>query len=118
MNSKFRLGIAGFGGEAPPKVALEEPKVDLEKIRNKKGQIGESSIEDIMLAMAEIKGDPELGKKLFVQHGCVACHSTEKRQHKNIPFMVQISHIMNRKKKDEKHLNPHNSITQQLATTN
>src|SRR3546814_19032585 len=116
MNSKFRLGIAGFGGEAPPKVALEEPKVDLEKIRNKKGQIGESSIEDIMLAMAEIKGDPELDKKLFVKKGCVARHRTEKSQPMKGPFMGQIGSIMNRKQIAESILKPNASISQGFAT--
>lgn len=33
------MGITEFGGEEVV-VAKEEPKVDLEKIRNKKGQVG------------------------------------------------------------------------------
>lgn len=117
LNGKFRLGIDQFGGEEPPKVTLQEPKVDLEKIRNKKGQIGESSIEDIMLAMAEIKGSPDLGKKLFVQQGCVACHSTENGQTMKGPFMGQIGSIMNRKQIAESILKPNASISQGFATT-
>jgi len=117
LNEKFRLGIAEFGGVEAGQVALEEPGVDLEKIRNKKGQIGESSIEDIMLAMAEIKGDPDLGAKLFVQQGCIACHSVDKGDAMKGPFMGQIGSIMNRKQIAESILKPNASISQGFSTT-
>ncbi|HYH57154.1 MAG TPA: c-type cytochrome, partial [Anseongella sp.] len=116
LNGKHRMGIAQFGGEEPAAAALEEPQVDLEKIRNKKGQIGESSIEDIMLAMAEIKGDPAAGKTLFVQQGCVACHSLEKSEPMKGPFMGQIGSIMNRKQIAESILKPNASISQGFAS--
>ena len=45
LNGKFRLGITQFGGEDKEETREEEPKVDLNKIRHKKGQIGASSIE-------------------------------------------------------------------------
>src|SRR5690606_5599066 len=50
LNGKLRMGISRFGGDEELIVAKED-KVDLNKIRNTKGQIGKSSIEDIMLAM-------------------------------------------------------------------
>ncbi|MEP6948483.1 MAG: hypothetical protein ABI863_04390, partial [Ginsengibacter sp.] len=40
LNGKFRMGINQFGGEEKEAEGTEEPKVDLDKIRNKKGQIG------------------------------------------------------------------------------
>jgi putative heme-binding domain-containing protein len=115
LNSKLRLNIAEFGGEEVAAVK-EEVKVDLEKIRNKKGQVGESSIEDVMLAMAKIPGDAALGKKLFTQQGCVACHSVEKGETMKGPFMGQIGSIMNREQIAESILKPNASISQGFAS--
>ncbi|MGN6438618.1 MAG: DUF7133 domain-containing protein [Agriterribacter sp.] len=115
LNMKFRLGIQQFGGEEP-KEETDEAKVDLNKIRNTKGQIGKSSIEDIMLAMDKIKGDPAIGKKLFIQQGCIACHSIEKGQPLKGPFMGQIGSIMNRKQIAESILKPNASISQGFST--
>jgi putative heme-binding domain-containing protein len=115
LNSKLRLSITEFGGEEVAAVK-EEVKVDLEKIRNKKGQVGESSIEDVMLAMAKIPGDAALGKKLFTQQGCVACHSVEKGETMKGPFMGQIGSIMNREQIAESILKPNASISQGFAS--
>lgn len=115
LNSRFRMGIDRFGGEVSP-VVTEDVTIDLDKIKNKKGQIGRSSIEDVMLAMARIKGDPALGKKLFTQQGCVACHSIEKGEALKGPFMGQIGSIMNRKQIAESILKPNASISQGFAS--
>jgi putative heme-binding domain-containing protein len=115
MNSRLRLEIPEFGVEETV-IAKEEPKVDLEKIRNKKGQIGEASIEDVMLAMAKIKGDVALGKTLFTQQGCIACHSLNKNDPMKGPFMGQIGSIMARDQIAESILKPDASISQGFAT--
>lgn len=115
LNGKLRLGIQEFGGEEAPLV-VEDAKVDLEKIKNKKGQIGESSIEDVMLAMAEIKGDPIAGKSIYLQQGCNACHSIEKGEPLKGPFMGQIGSIMSRQQIAESILKPNASISQGFAT--
>lgn len=115
LNGKLRLGISEFGGD-DSLVVMEETKVDLDKIKNKKGQIGESSIEDVMLAMAEIKGDPVLGKSLFVQQGCMACHSIAAGEAMKGPFMGQIGSIMNREQIAESILKPNASISQGFAS--
>lgn len=119
INGKYRLGIDEFGGQEDDELALQkasEHKIDLNKIRHKKGQIGKSSIEDIMLAMDKIKGDPALGKKLFVQQGCIACHSINKGEKLKGPYMGQIGSIMNRKQIAESILKPNASISQGFAT--
>ena len=118
LNGKFRLGITQFGGEEKEVVAENEPKVDLEKIKNKKGQIGSSSIEDIMLAIAKIKGNPATGKVLFAQQGCIACHSLKKGDIPKGPFMGQIGSIMDRNKIAESILKPNAQIAQGFATNN
>ena len=118
LNGKMRMHIAEFGPDDKPDNIQEDEdvKVDFEKIKNKKGQIGQSSIEDIILAMDKIKGDPAKGKILFTQQGCVACHSTKKGEPLKGPFMGQIGSIMNRKQIAESILKPDASISQGFAT--
>ena len=115
LNAKNQMGIPEFGIEEAVAVK-EEPKIDLEKIKNKKGQIGEGSIEDVMLAMKAITGDPTLGKTLFTRQGCVACHSINKGEPLKGPFMGQIGSIMNREQIAESILKPNASISQGFAT--
>src|SRR5699024_10283975 len=93
-----------------------EHKVDLEKIKNKKGQVGKASIEDVLIAIKKIKGDPSLGKKLFTQQGCIACHSIKKGEKLKGPFMGQIGSIMNKEQIAESILKPNASISQGFAT--
>ncbi|MHB1178438.1 MAG: DUF7133 domain-containing protein [Daejeonella sp.] len=114
LNAKYQMGITEFGGEEI--LAAQEDKVDLEKIRNKKGQIAASAIEDVMLAMAKIKGEPALGKALFVKQGCQACHTINKGELLKGPFMGQIGSIMNREQIAESILKPNASISQGFAT--
>ncbi|GAB3689895.1 hypothetical protein GCM10027592_06770 [Spirosoma flavus] len=116
LDSRHRTEIPEFGAKDSVVVAKEETKVDLEKIRNKKGQIGESSIEDVMLAMAKIPGNATLGKTLFTQQGCVACHSLSKSETMKGPFMGQIGSIMTRDQIAESILKPNASISQGFAT--
>lgn len=117
LDERNRMDIAAF---APPKkvepVASKEPKVDLEKIKSKKGQVGKSSIEDILLAVNKLKGDPAKGKLLFTTQGCVACHSINKGEKMKGPFMGQIGSIMNREQITESILKPNASISQGFAT--
>jgi putative heme-binding domain-containing protein len=115
LNAKNQMGITEFGGDETL-AAKDEVKVDLEKIRSKKGQIGESSIEDVMLAMAKIKGNPALGKGIFAKQGCVACHSLNKGEPLKGPFMGQIGSIMSREQIAESILKPNASISQGFAT--
>ena len=114
LNAKHQMGITEFGEEEI--LASQDEKVDLDKIRNKKGQIAASSIEDVMLAMAKIKGEPAMGKALFAKQGCQACHSINKGELLKGPFMGQIGSIMNREQIAESILKPNASISQGFAT--
>lgn len=116
LNGKFRLGMKQFGGSEEETVAAQDARIDLDKIRSQKGQIGQSSIEDIMLAIAKIKGDAALGKKLFAQQGCIACHSIHKNEPMKGPFMGQIGGIMTRQQIAESILKPNASISQGFST--
>lgn len=115
LNDRNRLGIGELGTTLLAE-GEEEEKVDLESIKNKKGQVGNSSIEDVILGVAEIKGDPVKGKALFVSQGCLACHTVEKGQPMKGPFMGQIGSIMSRDQIVESILKPNASISQGFAT--
>ena len=117
LNGKLRMGISEFGGEEKEAITeAKDPEVNLNKIKNKKGQIGKSSIEDVMLAMGKLKGDPVLGKKLFTQQGCIACHNLKKGEVMKGPFMGQIGSIMNRDQIAESILKPNASISQGFSS--
>ena len=115
LNGKHRMGIAMFGGEEAVVVA-DNTKVDLNKIRAKKGMIGSHSIEDVMLALDDIKGDPALGKMIFKKQGCVACHAISKGELPKGPYMGQIGSIMTRHQIAESILKPNASISQGFAS--
>ena len=90
--------------------------MDLEKIKNKAGQVGDSSIEDVLLAIAKLPGDPVKGKGIFTSQGCFACHSINKGEKMKGPFMGQIGSIMNREQIAESILKPDASISQGFAS--
>lgn len=115
LNERNRMDIEEFG-EEESNLVIQETEVDLEKIKNKKGQVGASSIEDVMIAVQDLKGDPVKGKALFTSQGCVACHSIEKGQPLKGPFMGQIGSIMNRSQITESILKPNASISQGFAS--
>jgi putative heme-binding domain-containing protein len=117
LNARHRMDIAAFNVENKVAAVQEkETKVDLEKIKSQKGQIGKTSIEDVMLAIAKIKGDPAKGKAIFAQQGCYACHSVSKSEPMKGPFMGQVGSIMNREQIAESILKPNASIAQGFAT--
>lgn len=118
LNDKFRMEIAAFNVVKKQVVVKQTPekKVDLEKIKNQKGQVGKTSIEDILLTLSKIKGNPSQGKALFTKQGCVACHSISKSEPMKGPFMGQVGAIMNREQIAESILKPNASISQGFAT--
>lgn len=119
LNDKFRMNIPSFAIAEKSAVAVKEVKeevVDLAKITNQKGQIGKTSIEDVMLAIKKIKGDPTKGKAIFAKQGCYACHSISKSEPMKGPFMGQVGSIMNREQIAESILKPNASISQGFST--
>lgn len=121
LNSKYRLGVSEFGQtQAPEEPVEEEQEVDFEELADQEGQVGESSIEDVMLALESLSKDGEVneerGRELFVQQGCLACHSIDPGETLKGPFLGQIGGIMSRDQIAEAILNPNASISQGFAT--
>ena len=115
LNGRHRMGISEFGGEEK-KDTEKEKEVNLGRIANKKGQVGKASIEDVMLAMADIKGDVELGERLYTRQACFTCHSIKKGETLKGPYLGQIGSIMNRDQIAESILKPNASISQGFAS--
>jgi putative heme-binding domain-containing protein len=97
-------------------VARNEPKVNLKKIMDKQGQVGEMSIEDISIALGEIKGDLSEGPALFAQQGCVACHALNKDEVQKGPYLGQIGGIMDADRIAMSILRPEQEISQGFKT--
>lgn len=119
LNSKYRLGISELGEtETMEEPVEEEQEVDFEALASQPGQVGEASIEDVMLALESLSGDvnEELGKKLYVQQSCTACHSIDPGETPKGPFLGQIGAIMTRDQIAEAILSPNASISQGFAT--
>ena len=93
-----------------------EPKVDLAKIAQQAGELGKISIEDVMLALDKMKGDPKVGEKLFTRQGCVACHTLKATDPMKGPFMGQVGSILKKEQIAESILKPNASISQGFAT--
>ena len=117
-NAKTRSGIEGINIEGITSAPIEpaEPKVDLSAIARTKGQVGKMSIEDIILAIGDVKGDAKKGETLFTRQGCVACHTTKSDQTPKGPFMGQVGSVLSRDQIAESILKPNASISQGFAT--
>ena len=88
-----------------------EPKIDLSKISKTGGEIAKTSIEDVMLALDKMKGDPKLGEQLFTRQGCVACHTLKATDPMKGPFMGQVGSILKKEQIAESILKPNASIS-------
>ncbi len=115
LNERHMMAIPEFG-TADSSVVKNEPKIDFEKIKSQKGQVGKASIEDVILAIGKLPGDASLGKALFTRQGCVACHTLTRNEKPKGPFMGQIGSIMTREQIAESILKPNASISQGFAT--
>ncbi|MDA0814758.1 MAG: c-type cytochrome, partial [Verrucomicrobia bacterium] len=91
-------------------------QVNLAKIAKQKGQVGKMSIEDVILALGKVKGNVGLGKKIFTQQGCFACHTTGVKEALKGPFMGHVGSILSRDQIAESILKPNASISQGFAT--
>jgi putative heme-binding domain-containing protein len=121
LNSKYRLEISEFGvTEVPEEPVVEEQEVDFEELASREGQVGEASIEDVMLALESLTEDREVneerGRELFVELACSACHSIDPQETPKGPYLGQIGGIMTRDQIAEAILEPNASISQGFAT--
>ena len=117
-NARTRSGIEGIDNSKIEE-SLKKPQgpiVDLSAIARTKGQVGKMSIEDVILAIGDVKGDPKKGEILFTKQGCIACHTVSPDQSPKGPYMGQVGAILSRDQIAESILKPNASISQGFAT--
>jgi len=116
-NAKLRLGFEEMTVADATGPETDQPTLDLAKISSGAvGEVGKTSIEDVILGLEKTKGDIKTGEKLFTQQGCIVCHTTEKSQPLKGPFMGQVGAILTREQIAESILKPNASISQGFAT--
>ncbi len=116
LNDSHRLGLEKLGTLQTAEAEESLPTVDLAKIASQKGAVATTPIEDVILAMDELKPNPALGEKLYTQQGCMACHALEPGGPALGPFMGQIGSIMNPGQIATAILRPSDSISQGFQT--
>ena len=107
LANKHRMNLEGIG--------------EVEKTGGKKEKtIGEISIEDIMLTLDTMKGDPNKGRDLMKTQACVACHSIADADPKRGPELNKIGASLNREAIAEAILKPDAAISKSWVdvTTN
>jgi len=117
LNASHRLGLEKLGTNLIAEEIPEQPTVDLAEIASKQGAVGSTPIEDIILSLDELAGDPELGKDLFIRQGCAACHARSTDGPVLGPYMGQVGSIMNREQIATAILRPNDTISQGFPTT-
>jgi putative heme-binding domain-containing protein len=91
--NKHRMNLEGIG--------------DVEKAAGKKEKtIGEISIENIMLALDDLKGNPAKGRELMKTQACAACHSIADGDPKRGPELNKIGSTLDREAIAEAILKP------------
>lgn len=117
-NQMIRDRVEFNAGQKDEKTTVAKVDVDLSKIASKKGQVGKMAIEDLLVAIKKVKGDPKQGNKLFTQQGCFACHSLNAGDPLKGPHLGQIGAILDREGLAMAILKPNDRISQGFATFN
>ena len=76
------------------------------------------SVEEVIIALNKVKGDKNKGEQLFLQYGCIACHSYKKGQPAKGPYMGAIGGIMDRENIAMSIIRPNASISQGFHSFN
>ena len=93
LANKHRMNLEGIG--------------EVEKTDGKKEKtIGEISIEDVMLALEKLKGDPATGREIMKTQACIACHSIAETDPKRGPNLNHIGATLKREAIAEAILKP------------
>lgn len=73
-------------------------------------------MEQVLKAVATMKGDVAAGRQIFEQAGCGACHTVSKDEPQRGPFLGNIADIYKRDELAEAILNPNKTVAQGFAT--
>ena len=103
---KHRMNLSGIGKAPPAKTAK----------KSNKGQVGKTSIEDVMVALDKMKGNPKAGKKALASLACAACHNINPDDPIKGPDFNHIGSILNKEQIAEAILKPDATIADSWVT--
>lgn len=119
LDGQMRRDRVDFdAGSKKQETTVSKVEVDFSKIAAKKGAVGKMAIEDLLIAIDKVKGDPSKGQKLYMQQGCFACHSLNAGDPLKGPHLGQIGAILDRQALAMAIVKPNDRISQGFATFN
>lgn len=120
LNSKYRLAIEELGESDLESIALanveELPLINMAEIQSNRGEVGQSTPEEVLAAIENIEGDKELGEAIFLQQSCHTCHAVEMGEPMMGPFLGTVGGVLDRRTIAEGILTPNSRIAQGFPT--
>jgi putative heme-binding domain-containing protein len=108
--------VAKAAEQAVGKLRIDVAKVKATLAKAKGPAISTLKPEDVLRNVAKLKGDAARGEALFVQQGCVACHTVAAGQPLKGPYLGNIAQTYKRAELAESILYPNKTIAQGFAT--
>jgi putative heme-binding domain-containing protein len=108
--------VAKAAEQAVSKLRIDVAKVKAAAEKTKGPAISTLKPEDVLRNVTKLKGDPSRGETLFVQQGCVACHTVAAGQPLKGPYLGNIAQTYKRSELAEAILYPNKTIAQGFAT--
>ena len=79
-------------------------------------QIGNLAYEDVLVSVAEMGGNPQEGRRYFVQQGCQTCHTVKEGEPLKGPHLGGIAERYSRRELAESIMRPNAHIAQGFST--
>lgn len=108
--------IAKAAENVVSKMRIDVAKVKTAAAKAKGPAIATLPAEDVLRTVAKLKGDVVRGEALFIQQGCVACHTVAAGQPLKGPYLGNIAQTYKRSELAESILYPNKTIAQGFAT--
>lgn len=108
--------VAKAAEQAVSKLRIDVAKVKTAIAKAKGPAISTLNPEEVLRNVTKFKGDSARGETLFVQQGCVACHTVAAGQPLKGPYLGNIAQTYKRTELAESILHPNKTIAQGFAT--
>jgi putative heme-binding domain-containing protein len=108
--------VAKAAEQAVGKLRIDVAKVKAATAKAKGPAISTLKPEEVLRNVTKLKGDSARGETLFVQQGCVACHTVAAGQPLKGPYLGNIAQTYKRSELAESILYPNKTIAQGFAT--
>lgn len=118
--AKHQIKLPGLLASNPNKPSKNNPKEMVVKVprfdKNNPHQLGNIAYDEIVVQMQTVKGNAKLGKRLYKEQSCAACHSIEPGAKAIGPQLMDIGQRYQRNELLESILKPTAKIAQGFTT--